>query len=379
MIFRFVRTTLIIAVLTGALMELLLRSLPSLPLSLGRVGTHLSHYRSQFYENVYWERIFLAAFEKTGAISGDQRGDKALRIPHPTRGWTTRPNMSVEIGGNRFTTNAQGIRAAKRLGSDPDRFTIMVVGDSLSFGAEVGDGVAWPDRLQDKDSRFNVVNLSVAGYGIDQMTITLVEEAARFKPDLVILAFISDDLNRSLLDFFAFRKPRFELLDGTLVKRNSPVGSIEEIAHELRNHKTGGLGLNSSVLYRTAKGFYHYNGPMFGAIPARRRLFAVNAHIIEQAAQAAKNAGSGLLVVHLPIDREIVFGFSASAGDKFLAKISASSGISTLSLRTRFLARKGISRGHYRAPGHDLAAGEIYPKILELPAWHAWLKLHPAD
>jgi len=59
------------------------------------------------------------------------------------------------------------------------------------------------------------------------MLIYLIEEGLKYKPDIVILGFISSDRERNMLSFRDYAKPKFELIKGKLCLGNTPVPSIE--------------------------------------------------------------------------------------------------------------------------------------------------------
>jgi hypothetical protein len=85
---------------------------------------------------------------------------------------------------------------------------------------------------------WEVINLGVPGYGIDQMVLAYEKHRASLKVDIVLLAFIDEDIERV---FEAFRsrenlpKPSFELVRGELVKRKAEVPSLSDaLLHKSR-------------------------------------------------------------------------------------------------------------------------------------------------
>jgi len=72
--------------------------------------------------------------------------------------------------------------------------------------------------------KWEVINLGVPGYGIDQMVLAYEKHRASLKADIVLLAFIDADIERV---FEAFRraenlpKPSFDLVRGQLVERKA--------------------------------------------------------------------------------------------------------------------------------------------------------------
>jgi len=77
---------------------------------------------------------------------------------------------------------------------------ILVLGDSFTAISE--NGRSWPDYLQDElqhrlGKRVDVINLGMDGIGILQMFDVAAVKAPALKPDLMIFAFITDDLTRA--------------------------------------------------------------------------------------------------------------------------------------------------------------------------------------
>ena len=81
---------------------------------------------------------------------------------------------------------------------------ILVFGDSQTWMQL--QGLTWPDVLHDKlqndpGRRVSVMNFARNGYGIVQMFDLAAHIVPQWKPDIVIFAFISDDVTRDRLYF----------------------------------------------------------------------------------------------------------------------------------------------------------------------------------
>jgi hypothetical protein len=77
---------------------------------------------------------------------------------------------------------------------------LVVVGDSFSHWKQ--EGLTWPDLLQERlrvrlDRPVAVIDLAAGGYGILQMVDAAAWVANEYRPDAIIIAFISDDLTRA--------------------------------------------------------------------------------------------------------------------------------------------------------------------------------------
>ncbi|MGH2899968.1 MAG: SGNH/GDSL hydrolase family protein, partial [Solirubrobacteraceae bacterium] len=148
----------------------------------------------------------------------------------PTLGWRPAPNFSSST----VRTNAQGIRADRDISRarTPGRGRIVALGDSYTWGEEVANDETYPAQLEKALPDTDVLNFGVHGYGIDQATLRLRDEALAFVPDLVILGFIEDDVARDALTFRSFAKPRFELQDRALRLTHVPVPTPELVLAE---------------------------------------------------------------------------------------------------------------------------------------------------
>lgn len=145
----------------------------------------------------------------------------------PELGWS--PIPSYESADVR--TNAQGMRADRdvALERSPGASRIVAIGDSYTWGEEVANGETYPAQLEAQLPGCEVLNFGVHGYGIDQALLRLRGDALVYAPDLVVLGFIEDDIDRSVLAFRTFAKPRFALEDGALRLTNVPVPAPAQV------------------------------------------------------------------------------------------------------------------------------------------------------
>lgn len=158
-------------------------------------------------------------------------------VADPLTGWRMRPTTEFRwrIDGhwNHYRSNQQGFRSELDFSRAASPNRIILVGDSFTFGTGVeieetfgallnialGDGVT-------------VYNLAMPGFGLDQMWMSVRHQALPMKPTLIIMAFIDQDLDRSLTAYRrgeGFNKPTFEL-DGKVLRlqgvNDKPYGVI---------------------------------------------------------------------------------------------------------------------------------------------------------
>jgi lysophospholipase L1-like esterase len=98
------------------------------------------------------------------------------------------------------STNSLGLRSPE-VSAKKDRFRILVLGDSCTFGLGVDNEGTYPARLErilngdgSGDRRFEVINAGVPGYGTWQGARYLESRGLRLKPDLVIACFGNNDV-----------------------------------------------------------------------------------------------------------------------------------------------------------------------------------------
>lgn len=162
----------------------------------------------------------------------DQKGlGYALDDWSPTRGWTLKRNLrDVPFRGTLVNSNSRGLRGMQEYADEkPAGVTrIVVLGDSFTFGEEVEDHETFSFHLQQLIPNSEVLNLGIHGYGHDQMLLYLQEEGVRYRPDIVLLGFMPDDMERNVLSFRDYAKPHFGLNGGRLELLTGPIPRPEE-------------------------------------------------------------------------------------------------------------------------------------------------------
>jgi len=153
--------------------------------------------------------------------------------PHPEFGWTFNKHHPVPHRDKHnkidlvYFGNKEGFRDSKWKSTTDislDTNNIIVFGDSNVFGFGVEEEERISNQLEKLlNNKYNVYNIAVPGWGLDQMMLAFKKYAPIVKPRIAIIAFINDDLHRSLE---AFRrggehqnKPSFRLKNGSLELR----------------------------------------------------------------------------------------------------------------------------------------------------------------
>jgi len=119
-------------------------------------------------------------------------------------GWALKPHQLIRIldpdTGAVYTdyANSEGWRDRERtIERRPNTLRILVIGDSVTYGAIVGQADTYTAilerKLQAKGVDAEVINISYGGWGTDQELEALTLEGLSYKPDLVILQFSTND------------------------------------------------------------------------------------------------------------------------------------------------------------------------------------------
>ncbi len=146
--------------------------------------------------------------------------------PDPLLGYIPRDGYSGSDNGYRvhITYGADGLRLHRR-DKPPARMAppILVVGDSYAMGAEVGDDESWAAYMEEALDR-RVLTGGVPGYGIDQAVLRAETLIGKYRPDVMIVGLIADDVERARMRIlWGLQKPYFEIENGGLVLRNVPL------------------------------------------------------------------------------------------------------------------------------------------------------------
>lgn len=139
-----------------------------------------------------------------------------------TLGWVLIPSKTVTNGKVTYTTNSSGFRSRE---VDPSKDHILVIGDSVAFGAGVNDDETFSYYLGHEFDRYQVLNLAVPGYSLDQYYLTLKKHISKTNVKLVIVMIFTgnDWLETAQDNMFGISKPFFKINNGQLVLTNKKI------------------------------------------------------------------------------------------------------------------------------------------------------------
>ncbi|MFH0984223.1 MAG: SGNH/GDSL hydrolase family protein [Candidatus Omnitrophota bacterium] len=160
----------------------------------------------------------------------------------PTLGWTIRPNS--ESKNHLYRSNAEGFRADRDYSTapPPGRIRIAAFGDSFTHCDDVSNPETWESQLELIDQRLEVLNFGVGGYGLDQAFLRYKKKGAGFHPRIVLIGFMSENINRMVTTFkpFYFKKtsiplakPRFVLQADQLTLLRNPISTQHDLTRLL--------------------------------------------------------------------------------------------------------------------------------------------------
>jgi hypothetical protein len=166
-------------------------------------------------------------------------------------GWRAKPNLHLVVSVNGVlrteTTDSLGNRlSGKPRGASTSE--VLAVGDSFTYGTDVGDGEAWPALLEDLIGA-PVTNASSQGWGTDQIIMRAEDMIDLIHPRILILGFFWQDILRAEdeIDFGAY-KPYYTIEADALALHDVPVPHITATVHDLGFARTF-LGYSYAVFW----------------------------------------------------------------------------------------------------------------------------------
>jgi hypothetical protein len=280
----------------------------------------------------------------------------------PELGWELRPNLRTPG----LNSNSKGIRGTREysLNRLPGTRRILALGDSFMFGENLIDTETFSARLENylqPDGAWEVLNLGVHGYGLDQEWLRLQRFGFQYRADLVLMGIYEDDILRTTLKFRDYAKPYFELGEGRLVLRNSPVPSPEQIL--ARPMQFDACRVRIGCLTQTA--FEKIQRALPGISLERTRAGAVSIRILDAARLATLDRGMRLMVMIIPYQK---FDQAPSKEELLVSRWAKRTGTPFVNLREAYLQlpaneRQKLYVGHWTPYGAAVTASLVAPRV----------------
>lgn len=147
-------------------------------------------------------------------------------------GWTCQQKSQLQfpsppVTGINYQINEEGFRMPFNLKDTipKGKKKILLLGDSFIFGVYLKEDETISAQLKKaKGEEYVFYTIAIPAWGLDQMYLAYQKYVDLIKPDQVVLAFIDDDLMRSLEILFhgCGRKPCLKLKGNELVPNNDP-------------------------------------------------------------------------------------------------------------------------------------------------------------
>ena len=148
--------------------------------------------------------------------------DKIPGVFEPNQRVTERPRVELV---HRISINSLGFRGEQvALDKSPDKFRILCLGDSFTFGSYVNDEDTFPhllgEALRRHDTSVEVINAGVGGTTIIDHAYFL-RKALVMNPDLVLLTFSENDV-----DDLSKPVPLYVTMAANREWKSGPMGSV---------------------------------------------------------------------------------------------------------------------------------------------------------
>ena len=293
-------------------------------------------------------------------------------------GWKLRAGFRGVFHGAFTTINAGEFRGPSHpLEKPAGRTRIVMLGDSITFGHGVRDAETFSALLESRAGRFDVVNLSVEGYGTDQELLRLEREGLRYAPDVVILnvCLTNDVVNNELTTDQQdpeerIPKPYFSLEGGELRLHDAHLKLT-------RLRRVGQWLRDQSHLYRRLVSLLPAREPRTSAVKREPRLDMRTAtdltlRLIRRAADDSRRAGARFLVLLHP-DQPAFRGRSPLL--RKLCRTSLLDGIPVVDVGESYRAQRLEFdqicldyQGHLTPLGHSFAERLIETLLAEPPS-----------
>ncbi len=119
-------------------------------------------------------------------------------------GWALRRGVQVVEDGRQYTIDPRGVRDPPTQAA-PDDKRVVLLGDSVVFGHEVGDEETFAHIVNERANGIACFNLAVPGYGPCQEYLQLTDEVTALSADAVVLGVCrANDFADTVLPVFLY-------------------------------------------------------------------------------------------------------------------------------------------------------------------------------
>jgi len=283
---------------------------------------YLEQHREITFEPFPFDQLIPRHVKQLKEIIGRE---PEYEIIDPDLGWTIKPGGAARL----YRANSAGIRADREYSLMPPANVIRIAafGDSFTHCDDVVNTDTWEEKLAAITANTEVLNFGVAGYGTDQAFLRYQQHGRAFHPQIVLIGFMSSDINRNVVRYVPFRKlaawpvakPRFVVDETGLRLIKNPLRSKEDYRGLLEDpgswikrmgendywyHAVYGAGrLDFLASVRAAKIAYrewHDDVYVGEAYNTKSEAFVVTTRILQAFRQAVLDDGAEPVILLMP-------------------------------------------------------------------------------
>ena len=292
-------------------------------------------------------------------------------------GWVSIPNIEIKDGSKIILkTNSQGFRNDQDFNVNIPKGKVRIIccGDSFTLGFGADNEHTWCEQLTSFNKHLETINIGQDGYGVDQAYLWYMRDGRKFKHDIHIFAFITNDFYRMGTDKFCqWCKPILKLANGNLIVKNVPVPRYSYLFPALREYVER---IGEFKLYQFLEKFFH-KICLFLNIKVNlgeHEIQTIALKIFEDLQQINKEKDSTLVLVHLPEYKDFITDES-DVWRKWLEIETTKRDIIYIDLIDEFKKLPSYeinslfrikADGHYSERGNKLVARMLYKKLFSI-------------
>ncbi len=253
-------------------------------------------------------------------------------------------------------------------------------GDSFTFGYGVDNDHTWCALLSSTLPEVETVNMGQGGYGLDQIYLWYMRDGIQLQHDVLIVAFITEDIPRMALNkFLNYPKPHLSVQDGQIIKNNVPVPQPGFITKYLPRYDPLIAQLGMVRLANEIREKLKSVAPAHENELSYQDIIGLTLSIFTNLNDYNKKAGRTVFFVHLPSEsdyktspktdrlRAFLHSKAKSNGWYYLDLIDDLRDLNPASIAGLFIQRDikayTDARGHYSVIGNRYIAGLLADKI----------------
>lgn len=313
--------------------------------------------------------------------------ETSLFVRDDDLGWRMRPNAKELWGGVTVRTNGKGLRGPQlSYDKPPGVFRVLYLGDSVAFGYGIESYEdAFPyvvERNLESSTGLEVetVNSGVGGYSPWQEFVYLAGEGIRYEPDLIVVAFVLNDVTEKfhLVRFggqgegYQLTKSYYSWID-RILSRSGLAYRIRKITRDLKARRKFGENVQEGAAKQQMVDVEMlWKFPDFEYVQTAWRITLEN---LQRIVDFSNERKIPVLLVVFPYEVQLEDAEKLSAPQKELVGYANRHGIPCLDLLPvlrEYRVEHGapspklfLDHSHPTVLGHELAAGAIARTVFE--------------